>query len=131
MPQESTVTVDDHLKQIPAATRPIVESALAVVRSAAPAAEEVVYQSSRPRSGGFMWKLVHYRSGDGYVVGIGTFTKHAALFFYRGRELADPGRLLQGSGKDTRFVALREPADAEAEAVQQLVREAFALAERG
>jgi hypothetical protein len=50
------------------------------------------------------------------------------LFFYRGRELADKGGLLQGTGKDSRYVTLRGRADAEQAAVKRLVRQAFQLA---
>src|SRR5713226_2840936 len=51
-----------------------------------------------------MWKLVRYAVGGGNVVGVGTFTSHATLWFYRGRELDDGSGLLQGSGKDSRFI---------------------------
>jgi len=50
------------------------------------------------------------------------------LFFYRGRELEDKSGLLQGTGKDSRYVTLRGPADAEQPAVKRLVRQAFKLA---
>jgi hypothetical protein len=49
------------------------------------------------------------------------------MFFYRGRELDDGSGLLQGSGRDARFVTLRAPADAQSAAVKRLVRKAFKL----
>jgi hypothetical protein len=61
------------------------------------------------------------------VVGIGTFPRHSTLFFYRGRELDDGSGLLEGSGKYSRFIALRTPADAERPAVKRLLRKAFKL----
>ncbi len=76
-----------------------------------------------------MWKIVRYVVGGANVVGVGTFPSHATLFFYRGRELDDGSGLLQGSGKDSRFITLRAPADAERPAVKRLVREAFKLAD--
>ena len=66
-----------------------------------------------------------FRSQD--VAGLGTFSTYAALFFYRGRELDDGTGLLQGGGKDSRFIRLRTPADAERPAVKRIVRKAFAL----
>ncbi len=36
--------------------------------------------------------------------------------------------MLQGSGKDSRFITLRAPADAERPAVKRFVRKAFKLA---
>lgn len=113
---------------LPAATRPIVDAAFETVRSLAPkAAREVPYNSSRPRSASTMWKLARFAVGGGYVIGIGTFTRHASLFFYRGRELDDGSGLLQGSGRDTRFVTLRSAEDARSAAVKALVRRAFRL----
>ena len=74
-----------------------------------------------------MWKIVRYAVDGANVVGIGTFPRHSTLFFYRGRELDDGSGLLEGSGKDSRFITLRAPADAERPAVKQLVRKAFRL----
>lgn len=110
-------------------TEPIVESAIRTVRAAAPkSAEEIPYRMAQPRSKSMMWKRVRFAMNGKPVVGVGTFTSHAALFFYRGRELDDGAGLLQGRGKDTRFVTLRTPADAENPAVKRLVRAAFKLA---
>ena len=46
-------------------------------------------------------------------------------------EIDDGTGLLQGSGKDSRFIALSTRADAERPAVKRLVRKAFALEEGG
>jgi len=61
------------------------------------------------------------------VAGIGTFATYASLYFYRGRELEDASGLLEGGGKDMRFIRLRSPADAEAVATKRIVRKAFTL----
>jgi uncharacterized protein DUF1801 len=122
------ITVSDQLESLPPATRGIVEAAVRAVRAAAPQAEEIPYQMRAPRSDRMMWKLVRYAVDGANVVGVGTFTHHASLFFYRGRELDQGDGILQGSGKDTRFVTLRSPDDARSPAVKELLREAFALA---
>ena len=75
-----------------------------------------------------MWKLVRYAIDGANVVGIGTFPDHSTLFFYRGRELDDPDGLLHGSGKDSRFVTLTSPSDAERPAIKRLVKQAFKIA---
>jgi hypothetical protein len=118
----------ERLKTGPPATRPIVEAAIKTVRSIAPTADEIPYRMEQPRSKSMMWKLVRYAVDGKPVVGIGTFTSHSAIFFYRGRELDEGTGLLQGSGKDTRFVSLRSPGDAGRPAVTKLVRAAFKLA---
>jgi hypothetical protein len=121
------IPVSEHLKKIPPAVRPIVLAARRTVKAAAPTADEISYQSQPPRSSNYMWKIVRYAVDGANVVGIGTFPGHSTLFFYRGRELDDGSGLLQGSGKDSRFVTLRAPADAERPAVKRLVQKAFKL----
>ncbi len=118
----------EQLKKVPPAVRPIVQAAIRTVKATAPGAEEIPYRMAQPRSKSMMWKLVRYAVEGEPVVGVGTFTSHSAMFFYRGRELDDGSGLLQGSGKDTRFVTLRSPADAEKPALKRLVRAAFKLA---
>ena len=118
-------SVADHLKSVPPAVRPIVQAARRAVKAAAPHAKEVAYQSTPPRSKSAMWKLARYAVGDEYVVGIGTFATYATMFFTRGRELDDGSGLLEGSGKDARFVRLRKPGDAAQPALTRVLRKSF------
>jgi AcrR family transcriptional regulator len=129
MAPTAEASLTDQLGKIPAAVRPTVKAAIKLVKQVAPKAEEIPYRSQAPRSKSMMWKLVRYSVDGDKVLGIGTFTNHSALFFYRGRELEDATGLLQGSGKDSRFVTLRSPADVERPAVKRLVRAAFKLGE--
>jgi hypothetical protein len=122
------ILLSEQLKNVPTNVRPIVKAAIKTVKEAAPKADEIAYRSGPPRSSSAMWKLVRYSVGGANVVGVGTFTNHSTLFFYRGRELEDKRGLLQGSGRDSRYVTLRGPADAEQPAVKRLVRQAFQLA---
>lgn len=119
--------VSEHLAKMPAKPRSIVQAARKAVKAAGPRATEVSYRSQPPRSASAMWKIARYEVGGANVVGIGTFTDYATIFFYRGRELSDKGGLLEGSGKDSRFLRLRMPGDADAPAVKQLLRNAFKL----
>jgi hypothetical protein len=121
------ISLAEQLKKVPAAVRPTVKAALKTVKEAAPEADEIAYRSQAPRSKSAMWKLVRYAVDGANVVGVGTFSEHSTIFFYRGRELDDGSGLLQGGGKDARFVTLRSPADAEKPAVKRLVRKAFKL----
>lgn len=127
MPTAGEIPVSEHLRKVPATVRAIVQAARRTVKAAAPRAKEISYQSDPPRSSTYMWKIVRYTVDTENVVGIGTFPKYATLFFYRGRELDDGSGLLEGSGKDARYIRLRTAADAERPVVKRLVRQAFKL----
>ena len=121
------ISLSAQLKRIPPKTRPTVKAAIRTVRAVAPQADEITYRSREPRSTRMMWKLVRYAIDGANVVGIGTFPDHSTLFFYRGRELDDGSGLLEGGGKDSRFITLRSAAEAESPVVKGLVRKAFKL----
>jgi hypothetical protein len=104
-----------------------VEAARRMVKTIAPGADEIAYHMERPRSKSMMWKIVRFAAGSGDVVGIGTFTNHSTIYFYRGTELDDGSGLLEGGGKQMRFITLRSPADAERADVKRMVRRAFKL----
>ncbi len=127
MPAAAEIPLSDHLSKIPPTVRPMVDAAIRTVKEVAPKANEITYRSQAPRSTRAMWKIVRYAVDGANVVGIGTFPSHATLFFYRGRELDDGSGLLQGGGKNLRFITLRAPADAERPVVKRLVRKAFKL----
>ncbi len=127
MPTAAEITISEHLRRIPPTVRPTVEAARRTVKAVAPKAGEIAYQSQPPRSSRSMWKIVRYAVNDADVVGIGTYPTYACLFFYRGREFDNETGLLEGAGKDLRFIRLRAPADAARPAVKRVVRKAFRL----
>jgi hypothetical protein len=122
-----TISLSDHLANIPPGVRPIVEAASKSVRAVAPDAEEVPCQTKKPRSSSMMWKLVRYAVDGEVVVTLGTFTKHACMFFARGSEIEDQQGLLNGTGKSLRYITLRAPSDAKGAAVKEVLSKAFAL----
>ena len=121
-----TVASSDPLANVPAGVRPILEAARRTVRKVARGAEEIPCQSQKPRSPSMMWKLVRYAVDGEVVVTLGTFTRHASMFFAHGSELEDAQGLLQGTGKALRYITLRTPDDAQGAAVEEIVRAAFA-----
>jgi hypothetical protein len=120
-------TLSDQLKKLPPSVRAIVQAARRTLKAAAPNATEITSQSPPPRAKSYMWKMVRYAIDGRDVVGIGAFTAYASLVFYRGRELDDGSGLLQGGGKDARFITLRNPADLEQAAIARMIRKAFKL----
>ena len=130
MPKAAGVSGSDPLRSIPPTMKPTIEATRRVVMAAAKNASEIAYRSQPPRSTSAMWKLFRYTVDGEKVVGIGTFDHHSTLFFYRGRELDDGSGLLEGRGKDARFIALRTAVDAERPEVKRLLRKAFDRASR-
>ncbi|HEY1455698.1 MAG TPA: DUF1801 domain-containing protein [Candidatus Dormibacteraeota bacterium] len=119
--------IDDHIEKVWPAVRSTVKAARRTVRTAAPKAEEIACSPKPPSSRAYMWKVLRYAAGGANVVGIGTFRDHSSLFFYRGRELDDGKGLLEGGGKEMRFIRLDEPKDAERPEVRAMLRKAFKL----
>ena len=59
----------------------------------------------------------------GYV---NAFKAHVNVGFFRGAEIADPERLLEGTGKFMRHVKLRPDGDINATALMKLIKTAYA-----
>lgn len=61
---------------------------------------------------------------------IDTFKAHVNIGFFRGADLADPKRMLEGSGKVMRHVKIRPREPLDAAAVSNLIRAAYADMQR-
>lgn len=57
---------------------------------------------------------------------VNVFTSHVNVGFFQGAALADPGRLLQGSGRFMRHVKLRPGMDVDDAALRRLIEAAYA-----
>ncbi|MBL7932123.1 MAG: hypothetical protein JNL60_09475 [Bacteroidia bacterium] len=71
--------------------------------------------------------LMAYGLGPGYKGMICTLIfskKQVKMGFNRGTELSDPSRLLSGSGKLHKYVALNSEADVKSPALKELLKEA-------
>jgi hypothetical protein len=64
--------------------------------------------------------------GDAAFAYVNAFTAHVNVGFFHGAELADPGRLLEGTGRFMRHVKLRRREDVDAEALTRLIQTAYA-----
>ena len=64
--------------------------------------------------------------GDAAFGYVGVFTAHVNVGFFHGAALADPGRLLQGSGKRMRHVKLKAGVATDEAALRRLIEAAFA-----
>jgi hypothetical protein len=63
--------------------------------------------------------------GDAAFGYVNAFTAHVNVGFFRGAEIADPGRLLEGTGKFMRHVKLRPERDVDAAALRKLIETAY------
>ncbi len=63
--------------------------------------------------------------GDAAFGYVNAFTAHVNVGFFLGAHLADPARLLEGSGKNMRHVKLRPGAEIDREALAALIEAAY------
>jgi hypothetical protein len=68
--------------------------------------------------------------GDAAFGYVDAFTAHVNVGFFRGAELPDPGRLLEGTGRFMRHVKLRPGHHVDAAALTTLIRAAYADMQR-
>ena len=64
--------------------------------------------------------------GDAPFGYVNVFTSHVNVGFFRGAELPDPARLLQGNGKFMRHVKLKPEMAVDADALRKLIEDAYA-----
>ena len=63
--------------------------------------------------------------GDAAFAYVNVFRAHVNVGFFRGAEIADPGRLLEGTGKFMRHVKLRPERSVDATALMDLIETAY------
>jgi hypothetical protein len=63
--------------------------------------------------------------GDAAFAYVNAFRAHVNVGFFRGAEIADPKRLLEGNGKFMRHVKLRPERDVDATALRKLIETAY------
>ena len=63
--------------------------------------------------------------GDAAFGYVNAFKAHVNVGFFRGAEIADPERLLEGTGKFMRHVKLRPESDVDAAALTKLLETAY------
>jgi hypothetical protein len=63
--------------------------------------------------------------GDAAFAYVNAFTAHVNVGFFRGAEIADSKRLLEGTGKFMRHVKLRPETDIDATALTNLIKIAY------
>ena len=99
--------------------RSLVEQLRSLIRETVPEAAELAYP---------VWHAIGYRHPhSGYFCGIFPHTDRVNLAFEFGVLLPDPQGILEGDGKQVRYMRIREPADIHSEAIQDLIQSALSL----
>lgn len=108
-------TVDDYIAGLPAEQAAIVTELRAIIRKAAPKAEEAV-----------KWAQPVYSSG-GPMIFIKAHAKHVNFGFWRGAQMKDAKGLLVGDGDRMRHMKLASAKDINKAACADFVKQALAL----
>src|SRR5690349_23117911 len=107
--------IDEWLKQRSGALSVIAKRWLGVMRGCGPDVRELLHD-------GHPTACV----GDAAFAHVNAFRAHVNVGFFRGAEIADPGRLLEGTGKFMRRVKLGPERDVDAAALTTLIKTAYA-----
>ena len=122
------MTPEQQLKSFVARFTPanqrLIRALRAALRRRLPAANELVYDN-------YNFLVIAYcptdKTGDSYL-SIGADKNGANLFFgYTGTKIADPQKLLQGTGASNRFVRLESAAAIDRPAVRALIEASIAV----
>jgi hypothetical protein len=99
----------------------LAQAVLAKMRARLPGAVELVYDNYNALAIGFG---PTERTSEA-IFSIALFPRWVSLFFLQGANLPDPQRLLKGSGKVARHIVLKDAADLDKPAVQELIAQAL------
>jgi hypothetical protein len=95
---------------------------IAVLRKRLPGATVIVYDNYNALAVGFG---PNDRTSEA-ILSIAVFPRWVSLFFLRGKGLADPQKILKGSGNQVRHVVLQSPADLDKPEIRALIALAVA-----
>jgi hypothetical protein len=104
----------------------LIRSCRAAVRQRMPAANELVYDN-------YNFFVIGYSSTDrasDCIVSLASNSHGVTLFFYYGARLRDPAGILEGSGKQVRYIRLENAATLKRPEVEALIQEAIAYGRR-
>lgn len=100
----------------------LIRSCRAAMRRRLPTANELVYDN-------YNFFVIGYcsteRASD-CIVSLASDAHGVTLFFYYGARLPDPAKILQGNGKQVRFIRMEGPAALKRPEVEALLRAAIA-----
>jgi hypothetical protein len=111
--------VDQYVASLPSAHAEIVEALRAVIKKAAPKANET-----------YKWAQPVYEQ-DGPMIWVKAFSRYVNIGFWRGAEMQDKHDLLVGEGSRMRHVTLHSVQDIKKGALTDYIKQAVALNRAG
>ncbi|MEX1335015.1 MAG: DUF1801 domain-containing protein [Candidatus Limnocylindrales bacterium] len=120
MPETRFGSFDELMAETEATLRPVARRLREIVLEVHPDAVEVVRLGDRAATYG----LGPRKMSEGYCYVL-PYRAWVNLGFYKGAELPDPARLLEGTGAKLRHVKVRSPEAADAPAVRALIEAAL------
>ena len=123
-PQDAEAVLQAFVDKFEPAHRQLIEDVRREMRHRFPSANELVYDNYNFFVIGYAGSL---RPSDA-VLSIAASAKGVSLCFLHGAALADPGHLLEGAGKQTRFLRVTSARDLDRPDVQALVSAAATAA---
>lgn len=113
--REQCATVDEYILSVGPPARAVLETLRDTVMTAVPGAACVI-----------KWGQPVFEY-DGPIAWMKAFGKHVSFGFFRGTELKDPGRILEGTGGRMRHVKIKDPTLIPVAKIDALVRQAADL----
>ncbi len=127
MPPKKTISVEQFLADYHPNVQELANLLRAVMQQALPEAHEAAYPG---------WRLIGYRvpktSGskkDVYIGYIAPLETHVSLGFEWGILMDDPHNILEGQGKQVRYITIRTPQDIDPARLMSLIQEAARVAQ--
>src|SRR5215207_2568681 len=118
---EKTVVPEDILRDHPVEIRTLAEKLRKLIRETMPEAKE---------SGHLFWHSLNYRHPSaGYVCGLFPRNEYIDLVFEFGILLPDPQNVLEGDGKQVRYLRVTKDTQISEKEIKQLIQDALALPE--
>lgn len=108
--------IDTWLASLPTTQRPILDRLRSLIVEAVPNAVEEL-----------KWNRPCYSSNKRLFCYLHTSKGHATLGFHNGASLSDPGKRLEGDGKDMRHIKLRTLDDLDESYFRSMITEATTL----
>jgi hypothetical protein len=120
-PKSPAKQLDDFIARYSPEVQALARAALARMRARLPGSIQLVYDNYNALAIGFG---PTERASDA-IFSIALWPRWVSLFFLQGAGLADPKRLLKGSGKVARHLVLEKAEDLDDPAVQDLIARAL------